>query len=358
MAGVRRPAADGPDAELLARLRAAVDRWEAGGRGPTSSLTGGGAIAELEARLAELCGTNHAVCVSSGTIALRIAAQAVGVGRGGEVVVPALDWPAAAAAALSLGARPVPADCGPGAILIDPEAVRRAIGPRTQAIVVTHLAGMPADMDALRRVASAAGVPLIEDGSQAMGASYRGRRVGSFGAAAAFSLGRGKLIDAGEGGVVATDDESLYAAVVLASQHPARQMRAGLSPSPLALATRLHPAAALLGLVQLDGVAAALEHRRAVAEEIRDRAVGTAAVLVPEPPDRRFSWPSVLAFSDVDATRALSRRGVGAAPAGFEDVGALIDSPAACPNAARSAAGVHRLHLKDHDPLISTVTRP
>jgi dTDP-4-amino-4,6-dideoxygalactose transaminase len=336
----------GPDGPLIARLRAALDMWEATGRGPTSSVSGGGAVAELEAQLATVCGTKYALCVSSGTLALRVAAQAVGVHAGANVVVPALDWPAAAAAVRSLGAEPKPADCGPDSILVSAEAMRGAIDAQTRAVVVTHLAGMPADMDALLRVAAEREIPLIEDGSQAMGATFGGRPVGALGTVAAFSLGPGKLVDAGEAGVIVTNDESVYMAAVRATQHPARQLRNGFPPSPLPLATRLHPAAAFLGLAAVCALPGELHRRRALADMIRSRATGCGLLIPPEPAGQRFSWSCVPAIARTDVEANLSADELGSAPLGLMHIPSLVSRTGTTPNADTLLPLARRLYAR------------
>ncbi len=148
---------------------------------------------------------------------------------------------------MSLGAQPRPADCREDSILIDAGHVRNLIDENTRAVVVTHLAGMPGDMDALISVAAESDTPLIEDTSQALGATYRGTPIGALGTVGAFRR-PGKVLDAGEGGVVVTNEEAVYAAAIRATQHPARHVRAGLHPaSAFALGARIHPAAAFLG---------------------------------------------------------------------------------------------------------------
>jgi dTDP-4-amino-4,6-dideoxygalactose transaminase len=336
-----------PDQLLLRRMRTALDRWEAAGGGPTSSLSGGGAIAELEARMAERCGVAHALAVASGTIALRAAIGAVGVEAGSEVIVPALDWPAAAAAVLSLGATPVPADCRLDSILVDPEAIRCRVGGRTRAIVVTHLAGMPVDMTRMLQVANAFGIPVVEDCSQALGAVDRGRPVGSIGTVGVFSLGPGKIVDAGEGGVLVSDDPLVYERALRATQHPARLLRAGFAPhTDLALAARVHPAAAFLALPGLDGLDAELARRKTVADEIRERAGGCGVRVADEEPHQRFSWPVVAATVGPEASARLRHRGLGTTAIGLSHIPSLVGDDRRVPNAARVGPRAHRLYLR------------
>jgi dTDP-4-amino-4,6-dideoxygalactose transaminase len=167
-------------------------------------------VAAFEEEWAAFCQAEHAVGVGSGTAALELVLDALGVGPGDEVVAPALTFIASVLPALHLGATPVLVDCDPVTATIDPDAVAAAVTERTKAIVAVHLYGQPADMDALAGIASRAGVALVEDAAQAHGARYHGRRVGSLGRAACFSFYPSKNLGAlGDGGAVVTDDAAL-----------------------------------------------------------------------------------------------------------------------------------------------------
>jgi perosamine synthetase len=337
----------GFDQELLARSRAAFDAWERRMEGPSSSLTGGGAINLLERRFADHCGVRYALALPSGTLALRAALATVGVGPGSCVVVPALDWPAAAAAVLSLHGRPVPADTAPGSLLMDPQAVEARLDRHTRAVVVTHVAGMPADVTALRAVCDGRGIALIEDGSQALGATADGRPVGSFGAAGVFSLGAGKLVDVGEGGILVTDREEVHRAAVRATQHPLRQLRAGIHPpDPLALSARMHPLAAIVGVHVVEGIEEELVRRRQGAGEVIALASGVAGVAVAaEAAGQRFAWPCVPAMVTTAGAAELSGVGLGAAPLGTYDITRqLCGDSGATPNAREAVRRACRLY--------------
>jgi dTDP-4-amino-4,6-dideoxygalactose transaminase len=162
---------------------------------------GGAPIRKIEELLSEYVG-GRALAVGSGTVALEVALRAAGVGPGDEVVLPAYDWGAAAGAVLRCGAQPVFADVDAVRATLDPASLKARITRRTVAVVVTHWAGCPADLDAILAVARSRGLFVIEDCAQALGARYQGRPVGSFGDAAVFSFGWGKLVCAGEGGAV------------------------------------------------------------------------------------------------------------------------------------------------------------
>jgi dTDP-4-amino-4,6-dideoxygalactose transaminase len=168
-------------------------------------------VAAFEKRFAEFVGARHCVGVASGTDALHLILRALDVGPGDEVVTVANTFIATAEAISYAGATPVLVDCMPDTYLIDPEAVRRALTPRTRAVIPVHLYGQPADVDALRAIARERGVAVIEDAAQAHGAAVRGgRRCGALADAAAFSFYPGKNLGAyGDGGAVTTDDAAL-----------------------------------------------------------------------------------------------------------------------------------------------------
>jgi dTDP-4-amino-4,6-dideoxygalactose transaminase len=222
-------------------------------------------IERLEEEFGARVGARFALAVSSGTMALEIALRACGVEPGDEVILSPYDWGAAAGAVLRLGAIPVFADIDPSRYTLDPACVGSRIGARTAAIVVTHLFGQPADMAAIVRVARKAEVFVIEDCAQAFGASIGGRSVGTFGDAGCFSLGRGKLVSGGEGGVLVLQDSGLYEEAFQWSQHPARQLNALGRVGPggdLNLNGRLNPFAAALALQSLSRSAHRLNLRR------------------------------------------------------------------------------------------------
>jgi dTDP-4-amino-4,6-dideoxygalactose transaminase len=169
-------------------------------------------VPALEARWAERVGVTHCVAVGSGTAALALALAAAGVVPGDEVIVPALSFIATALAPLYQLAVPVFVDIDPVSFNLDPRAMAAAITPRTTAVIPVHLHGLPADLDAVERLAQAHGLAVIEDAAQAHGATFRGRPVGGFGAVGAFSLNAAKnLPTCGEGGLLTTGDGAIAA---------------------------------------------------------------------------------------------------------------------------------------------------
>ncbi len=166
--------------------------------------------AAFEREFAAYCGVRHCIAVGNGLDALHLILRGLGVGHGDEVIVPAHTFIATWLAVTHTGATPVPIEPREGGFQIDPAAVRRALGARTRAIVAVHLYGEPADMTALRAIANARGLPLIEDAAQSHGARWDESVTGSFGKAAAFSFYPGKNLGAcGDGGAMTTNDDEL-----------------------------------------------------------------------------------------------------------------------------------------------------
>ena len=174
----------------------------------------------FEAECAQYLGVSQAIGVASGSDALKLVLEALGIGPDAEVVTPAFSFVASATAVLQVGARPVFADVEPATLGLDPDRVAAAMTPRTRAILAVHLFGLPADMGPLRALADAQGVALVEDGAQAFGATLGGRHVGGFGRAAAFSFYPTKNLGAyGDAGLVTTTDPGLAADLRLARNH-------------------------------------------------------------------------------------------------------------------------------------------
>lgn len=181
---------------------------------PRGRYTMGPQLAAFEQEFAAYCGAAACVGISSGTAALQLALAALGVGPGDEVITAANSYAATAFAVTYLGATPVFVDVDPRTFCMDPRRVEEAVGPRTRVILVVHLYGHLADMDALGEVARRHRLVLVEDAAQAHGAALRGRRAGSFGDLACFSFYPGKNLGAyGDGGAITVNRPELEARV-------------------------------------------------------------------------------------------------------------------------------------------------
>ncbi len=166
---------------------------------------------EFEREFAAWAGTEHAIALANGTLALEAALKGLGIGPGDEVVVTPRSFLASAACAVNVGARPVFADVDADSQNITAATIERVLTPQTRAIVCVHLAGMPCDMDPIMALARAHDLQVIEDCAQAHGAKYRGRPVGSIGHVGAWSFCQDKIITTGgEGGMVTTNDAAAW----------------------------------------------------------------------------------------------------------------------------------------------------
>lgn len=170
----------------------------------------GSAVNDFEKAFATYCNSAYGVGVDSGYSALEILVYAYGIGPGDEVIAPANTFIATTLAITNTGATPVLVEMDPQTYNIDPAKIEAAITPATKAIMPVHLYGQPADMDPIMEIAAKHNLVVIEDASQAHGACYKGKRVGSIGHAAAFSLYPGKNLGAyGDAGIIVTDDAEI-----------------------------------------------------------------------------------------------------------------------------------------------------
>jgi len=184
----------------------------------TGWVTSGPRVKQFEQEFASYVGAKHAIAVNSCTAALHLSLAALGVGPGDEVIVPTLTFCATANVVVHLGATPVIVDVDPD-FQISVEAVRRAITPRTKAILPVHYAGQPCSLTDILRLADDRGVAVVEDAAHAVGAEYDGRKIGTHGRAVCFSFYATKNMTTGEGGMVTTNDGALAERIRLLSLH-------------------------------------------------------------------------------------------------------------------------------------------
>jgi dTDP-4-amino-4,6-dideoxygalactose transaminase len=162
----------------------------------------------FEKEFAQFHGAKHGLAVTNGTAALEISMSALDIKPGDEVIIPDFTFVATASAVLYAGALPVTVDVSPQTYCLDPQLAEAAVTARTKAIIAVHLGGHPADLDALGALAKRRGLALIEDSSHAHATEWKGRRIGTHGTAGTFSFQASKLITAGEGGMIVTDDDA------------------------------------------------------------------------------------------------------------------------------------------------------
>jgi len=177
-------------------------------------------VAELESEFASFCGVKHAFAVANGTAALHLALLAIGCGPGDEVLVPSLNFVAAANTIGHTGATPVFCDItNENDLNISPRDLELAIGPATRAVVVMHYGGHPCRMDEILEVAERRGISVIEDAAHAPGAMWRGRMCGTIGRVGCFSFFSNKNLPTGEGGMIVTDEDELAEKIRLLRSH-------------------------------------------------------------------------------------------------------------------------------------------
>lgn len=182
-------------------------------------LTTGPAVAAFEKKVADYVGAKYAVAVSNGTAALHVACLAAGIGEGDEVITTPITFAASANCVLYCGGTPVFADIDPDTYNISPEELESKITPQTKAIIPVHYTGQPCDMDAILKIARKHDLLVIEDGAHALGASYKGKKIGSIADMTCFSFHPVKPVTTGEGGMIVTDNEELYRKLVLYRSH-------------------------------------------------------------------------------------------------------------------------------------------
>lgn len=258
-------------------------------------LTTGPKVDEFERRVADYVGVNHGVAVNSGTAALHAAMFALGIGPGDEVIVPPITFAATANCVLYMGARPVFADVDPDTLLINPSEVERRISSRTRAIIGVDYAGQPCDWDVLRRLADAHGLVLVDDACHALGAEYKGLKVGALADMTVFSFHPVKHITTGEGGMVVTNAPDSAQRMALFRSHGITREQAlfaDFDPRPsdrrppafyyeqidLGYNYRITDIQCALGISQLGRLEVFLARRREIAKRYDETFAGMAGV--------------------------------------------------------------------------------
>jgi dTDP-4-amino-4,6-dideoxygalactose transaminase len=286
-------------------------------------------VAEFEKAFAAEIGIGHAVAVSSCTAGLHLALVVAGIGHGDDVVVPSLSFIATASAARHAGARPVFADVDPATLNLTADTVAEVLTERTRAVILVDQAGVPADLEAMRKFCEPRGIAVIEDAACAAGAEYHGHPAGAGAGLAAFSFHPRKLLTTGEGGMVVTGDGDIAArlrrlrehgmdvsaAVRHASRQPVieRYVETGFN-------YRMTDLQAAVGLVQLGKLGAMVERRRELARRYQELLAGVPGLTMIRDPECGRSnfqsfWvllPEDFPVSRDELLRVMSANGVSA----------------------------------------------
>ena len=283
-------------------------------------LASGPKVAQLEAELSAYLGGRPVRTQTSATAGLEMALLACGIGRGDEVITPALSFVATANVIVRVGARPVFVDVGLDSRNIDLDRAEAAITPRTRAIMPVHFAGLPLDMERLYAIATRHGLRVIEDAAHAIGSSFRGRRIGSFGDLVCFSFHPNKNITTIEGGAISGGSPAEIEAIELHRWHG--QVKSGFDGFDTLLAGgkyNLSDVAAAVGLGQLKRLEEFNARRRALIARYYQLWASEAPLRLPERGDEGHSWHvftpllplAQLSISRAQFMEAMKGQGIG-----------------------------------------------
>jgi perosamine synthetase len=287
-------------------------------------LSEGKHVKQFESAFCDKFLVPHALALNSGTAALHLAMLGAGVGPGDEVILPAQTFVATATTVLQAGGTPVFADLQPGGPNLDPVDVERRVTPRTKAIAVVHYGGYPCDMDEINALAKRHGIKVIEDAAHALGASYRGRPVGTLGDFAIFSFQAIKQLTTGDGGMLVCrnveDHQVAYRrrwfGIDRANRKPSPLGAPEWDISELGFKYHMNDIAAAMGLAQLEVFAEAQARREALSRRYRAELANVTGVsLLQEKADRvNACWLFTLCVERrLEFIQALNSRGVEAA---------------------------------------------
>lgn len=251
----------------------------------SADFLGGPMVRKFEEKWCEAIGVDHAVSVNSNTSGLFASVGALGLGPGDEVIVSPYTMTASAIAPVVYGAIPVFADIHPDTFCLDPESVREKVTPRTKAIIIVHILGHPADMDAIMAIAKEFDLRVIEDCAQTPKGKYKGKYLGTIGDLGVFSLNYHKHIHTGEGGVVVTNNKQLAERVQLIRNHAENVVEAkGVTEitNMIGYNYRMTEIEAAIGIQQLKKVDDLIEQRLENVKVIND-AIGSLPGFTPQP---------------------------------------------------------------------------
>ncbi len=263
-------------------------------------------VKKLEKTFADYLGVKYALATHCCTQALHLACAAIGLKEGDEVIVTDFSWVATAYAVAYTGAKCVFADIEPETWTIDPDCLRKAITEKTRAIMLVHTFGHPAGMDEIMKIAKENGLYVIEDAAPALGATYKGRKVGTFGDVACFSFQGAKMAVSGEGGILVTDNEEIYERAKLLSSMGRTDSEAVFWSDMLGYQYTMGNLAASLALSQLLRVEELMKIKRDIFgwyEQGLSSAPGIRLVKEKEGCKSNYCYPSLLLTDEIVADR-------------------------------------------------------
>jgi len=269
------------------------------------NLALGPKLGAFEKAFAAYVGAKYAVAVNSGTSALHLAVRALGIGPGYEVITTPFSFVASANCMLYERAAPKFVDIDPVSLNIDPSKMKAAITARTKAILPVHIFGLPADMKPIKELARRYNLAVVEDACEAIGATYEGRKVGTFGDAAAFAFYPNKQMTTGEGGVLVTDDAKVAELAFSMRNQGRGPSGTWLDHVRLGYNYRMDEMSAALGLSQLSRINKTLERRGQVARWYGEALADMRGVkALPEVAGATRSWFVYVVVIDDGARRA------------------------------------------------------
>ncbi len=253
---------------------------------------------ELQKKFAEYHGRKYALMTPSCTTAIHLLLTGLGIGEGDEVIVPDCTWIASAAPITYLRATPVFCDIDPVNWCLDPQAVERAITPRTKAIIAVDLFGNMPLMDALLAIADRHGIPLIEDSAEALGSRYHGTPAGKFGLASVFSFHRTKTLTTGEGGMLLIDDDALYERCFALRDHGRRPGTKPYFNEEVTYKYMPFNVQAALGYAQFQRLDELVERKRWIWQSYKDKLADVPGLTFNAEPDGVFNsvWITAMVF--------------------------------------------------------------
>lgn len=279
-------------------------------------------VGRFEEQFAARVGRKHGVAVSNGSAALDAAVVALGIGPGDEVILPTSTIISCAAAIVRAGATPVLVDCDPRTWNMDPDLVEARITPRTRAIMVVHIFGLPVDMDPLLALSRKHGLKVIEDAAEVIGQTYRGRPCGSFGDISTFSFYPNKHVTTGEGGMLVTDDPAL-AARCRSLRNLCFKPEQRFVHDELGWNFRLSNLQAALGVAQLERLEKSVAIKRRMGARYAELLTGTRGIQLPvadTPYADNIYWvyglvlDNAVPFDAREAMARLAKLGIGTRP--------------------------------------------
>lgn len=308
---VNEPLLDGNEGRYLAEC---IDSGWISSEGPF--------VSALERRFATLTGRRHGVAVANGTAAIDAAIDALGLGPGDEVIVPTFTIISCLAQIVRAGATPVLVDADPRTWNVEVNAIAARIGPRTRAILVVHIYGLPVDMDPVLAIAQRHGLPVIEDAAEVIGQTYRGRPCGSFGALSTLSFYPNKHVTTGEGGMILVDDDAL-ADTCRSLRNLCFQAERRFVHERLGWNLRMSNLQAAVGVAQLERLDEFVARKRRMGRRYDDLLAGLDGVQRPLPRTdyaENIYWVFGLVLDPAhpldapEAMRRLAERGIGTRP--------------------------------------------